>query len=348
MNLLALSFPLITGLALAISAWMCRRAESLQLIQVPTSRSSHKIPTPSGGGLGIVVAASLGGAGLVLFFGWTLGGLVLGLGLLLAVMGLRDDVRHLSAYVRLSVQLPVCAGFLIALGDLPSISFSDDLKLEHAWVLMGVLLLAGVWWINLFNFMDGIDGIAGAQAIFMLLGGAALSAWVSAEVMSNPIWMLMQYIAAATGGFLLLNWPPSKIFMGDVGSTWLAFMLFALALLSVQAGWLSYITWLVLSALFVTDATTTLLTRILRRERWYEAHCCHAYQRLTRRWIDNRKSSHGAVTLLAIGINLLWIWPLSAATIWLPAGNWFWLSLAYLPLSVGVLWTGKTNSLKNT
>lgn len=88
-----------------------------------------------------MVAASLGGAGLVLFFGWMLGGLVLGLGLLLAVMGLRDDVRHLSALVRLSVQVAVCAGFLIALDDLPSISFSDDLKLEHAWVLMGLLLL---------------------------------------------------------------------------------------------------------------------------------------------------------------------------------------------------------------
>ena len=124
--------------------------------------------------------------------------------------------------------------------------------------MSGLLLLAGVWWINLFNFMDGIDGIAGARAVFMLLGGAVLSAWVNADVMSSPVWMLMLCVVAATVGFLLLNWPPAKIFMGDVGSTWLAFMIFALALLSVQAGWLSYATWLVLAAVFVTDATVTL------------------------------------------------------------------------------------------
>ena len=80
--------------------------------------------------------------------------------------------------------------------------------------------------------------------------------------------MLMLCVAAATVGFLLLNWPPAKIFMGDVGSTWLAFMVFALALLSVQAGWLNYATCLVLAAVFVTDATVTLLTRLLRRGRW--------------------------------------------------------------------------------
>ena len=78
----------------------------------------------------------------------------------------------------------------------------------------------------------------------------------------------MLYVAAATVGFLLLNWPPAKIFMGDVSSTWLAFMVFALALLSIQAGWLSHAVWLVLAAVLVTDATVTLLTRKLHGERW--------------------------------------------------------------------------------
>ena len=99
-------------------------------------------------------------------------------------------------------------------------------------------------------------------------------------------------------GLLAANWPQAKIFTGDVGSTYLAFMIFALALFCVQAGWLSYAVWLVLAAVFATDATVTLLTRMARGERWYEAHRSHAYQRLSRRWHGDRKIGHRAVILL--------------------------------------------------
>jgi Fuc2NAc and GlcNAc transferase len=234
----------------------------------------------------------------------------------------------------------VCAGLLFALGDLPSISFRVGLEFElGGWVLSGLLLLAGVWWINLFNFMDGIDGIAGAQAVFMLLGAAALAAWTNADVISSPVWMLMLCVAAATVGFLLLNWPPAKIFMGDVGSTWLAFMVFALALLSVQAGWLSYATWLVLAAVFVTDATVTLLTRLLRGERWYEAHRNHAYQKLARRW-----GGHRPVTLRAVAVNMLWLAPLAGACTAWPQWAFWWLLLAYAPLVIGAMVLGAGRS----
>jgi len=286
------------------------------------------------------VTGSLAGIALVLFSGWAFGWLVLGLAALLAVVGLRDDIQHLRARVRFGVQVAVCAGFLFVLGDLPRFSFSMGLEFEVAeWVLFGLLLLTGVWWINLFNFMDGIDGIAGVQAVFMLLGGAALSAWANAEVMSSPVWMLMLCVAAATVGFLLLNWPPAKIFMGDGGSTWLAFMVFALALLSVQAGWLNYATWLVLAAVFVTDATVTLLTRLLRGERWYEAHRNHAYQKLSRLW-----GGHRPVTLLAVGVNVLWLAPLAGACAAWPQWAFGWVLLAYLPLVVGAVALGAGRS----
>jgi Fuc2NAc and GlcNAc transferase len=205
------------------------------------------------------------------------------------------------------------------------------------------MLLAGVWWINLFNFMDGIDGFAGTQAVFMLLGAAALSAWTNADVISSPVWMLMLSVAAATVGFLLLNWPPAKIFMGDVGSTWLAFMVFALALLSVQAGWLSYASWLVLAAVFVTDATVTLLTRLLRGERWYEAHRIHAYQKLARRW-----GGHRPVTLRAVGVNVLWLAPLAGACAAWPHWTFGWVLVAYSPLAVAavVLGAGKPDFVR--
>ena len=326
--------------AWGVAAWVRHRAEALRLVQAPNHRSSHDHPTPNGGGLGIVVAGSLAGVGLGIFSGWTISWFVLGLGALLAAVGLRDDIQHLPARVRFGVQVAVCVGLLFSLGDLPSISFRVGLEFElGGWVLSGLLLLAGVWWINLFNFMDGIDGIAGAQAVFMLLG-AALTSWTNAEVVSSPVWMWMLCIAAAAVGFLLLNWPPAKIFMGDVGSTWLAFMVFTLALLSVQSGWLSYAAWLVLAAVFVTDATVTLITRMLRGERWYEAHRSHAYQRLSRRWQGDRKVGHRSVTLLVAAVNVLWLAPWAWACMQWPAGSVAFMVAAYLPLVLAALWLG--------
>src|SRR3546814_15555504 len=91
-----------------------------------------------------------------------------------------------------------------------------------------------------------LSGVAGVKAVFMLLAWGVMGMWAEQQTVHSPVWMWMLCVAAATVGFLLLNWPPANIFMGDVGSTWLAFMVFALALLSVQAGWLSYAAWLVL------------------------------------------------------------------------------------------------------
>ncbi|GGY29268.1 MraY family glycosyltransferase [Paludibacterium paludis] len=344
MSLMATMMTLLTTIALlawAAAAWVLRRAEILRLIQLPNHRSSHLQPTPNGGGLGIVAAGSLAGVGLVLFFGWIVGGGVLGLAAVLAAVGLRDDMEHLSARVRLGVQVVVCAGALIIFGDLPELVLSGVLEFKvTGWILFGFLLLVGVWWINLFNFMDGIDGIAGVQVVFILLVGGALAVWTEPSAIQSPIWMWMLCVAAATVGFLLLNWPPAKIFMGDVGSTWLAFMVFALALLSVQAGWLNYAVWLVLAAVFVTDATVTLLTRILRGERWYEAHRSHAYQRLSRRWQGDRKAGHRSVTLLVATVNGLWLGPWAWSCVQWPAGVTVFVMVAYLPLVLAALWLG--------
>jgi len=333
-------------LSWGVAEWVRRQAKTLRLMKAPDHRSSHVQPTPNGGGLGIVVSGSLAGAGLVLFSGWSPGWLVLGPALLLAAVGLRDDIQHLPARVRFGVQVAVCAGLLFALGNMPSISLPQfyfpgghEFK-DSGWVMSGLLLLAGVWWINLFNFMDGIDGIAGMNAVFMLLGGASLAAWAHPEAMASPFWQLMLCIAAATIGFLFLNWPPAKIFMGDVGSTWLAFMVFALALLSVQAGWLSYSTWLVLAAVFVTDSTVTLLTRIARGERWYEAHRSHVYQIFARRW-----GEHRPVTIIAGGLNLLWVAPWAWACAVRPQWAFGLVLITYMPLVVGAILLGTASPI---
>ena len=150
----------------------------------------------------------------------------------------------------------------------------------------------------------------------------------------------MLFVAAATAGFLIVNWPPAKIFMGDVGSTWLAFMVFALALLSVQAGWLYYAVWLVLAAVFVTDATVTLLTRMLRGERWYEAHNRHAYQRLSRRWQGDRHAGQRSVMLLVVTVNGLCLAPLAWACMQWPEESVTFVVVAYVPLVLTALGLG--------
>jgi Fuc2NAc and GlcNAc transferase len=262
------------------------------------------------------------------------------------VIGLLDDIHYLSIRIRIVVQTAVFAGLVLMMGEMPPLELFGGISLGGA-VLGLLMLIAGVWWINLFNFMDGIDGIAGSQTVSMLLLGAALATSTGAGVTSSPILVLMLCIVAATLGFLILNWAPAKIFMGDVGSNWLAFTIFAIALLTIQAGWLSYAAWLVLAALFITDATVTLLTRMARGERWYEAHRSHAYQRLSRHWPEDRSKGHRSVTLLATAINILWLGPLAWACLLSPHWAFLWLSMAYLPLILGaiVMGAGKPDNI---
>lgn len=314
-------------LASGLLAWVGVRlvlfnAGRLGLVQAPNHRSSHGESTPHGGGVGIV----LGGGGAGIWLAWAGGGAlwpISGLAFLLAVLGLWDDVRHLPARTRFAVQVLLCALLLHTLGGQDSLLWG------------GLLLLAGVWWVNLFNFMDGIDGIAASQAVFMLAAGAMLAAWFHPAAVDAAEWLWMLALAAAALGFLACNWPPARIFMGDVGSTYLAFMIFALALLSVREGWLTFPAWLVLGAFFVADASVTLVRRVLAGERWFEAHRSHAYQRLSRRW-----GSHRPVTLLVIGVNLLWLAPLALASLAWPRWAGVIVALAYGPLVTAALVLG--------
>lgn len=167
---------LVSAAALAlIGAYVVfRYAGQLGLLKDRNHRSSHVQPTPNGGGLGIVIASTVVGVWLAWGQSQALVASIV-LAVPLALVGLLDDIRHLSARVRLGVQVAVCTGLLIALGTVPEIVVGNVVLGGLA--LSGLVLLTGVWWINLFNFMDGIDGIAGVQAVFMLLAGSALTAW---------------------------------------------------------------------------------------------------------------------------------------------------------------------------
>ena len=300
-----------------------RLATTIGLLDAPNERSSHSIPTPSGGGLGFVLTGCLVAAilpnvrrelALIVFFSLALAG-----------VGLRDDIRHVPVRLRFLTQFLALGGALYVLGVFGSLP-----------PLLAVLvLIAGVWWVNLFNFMDGIDGIAGGQALFMLAAAAALGVWQRPSFVSSAEWLWMLAIAAAVIAFLQFNWPPAAIFMGDVGSTWLAYVIFVFAVLSVRDGWLVIPAWLILGGIFIADSTTTLFRRMIRRARWLEAHRSHAYQHLATHW-----SSHRRVTLAAAAINLCWLAPLAYVTLIWPAVRWAVAVIALVPLIAGALALG--------
>ena len=238
--------------------------------------------------------------------------------LALAGVGLRDDIRHVPIRLRFLTQFLALGGALYALGVFQYL---------HPFLAL-LVLIGGVWWVNLFNFMDGIDGIAGVEGVFMLAAATALGAWHTPSLVSSAEWLWMLAIAAAVIAFLQFNWPPATIFMGDVGSTWLAYLIFVFAVVSVRDRWMGAPAWLILGGVFIVDSTTTLFTRMARRVRWFEAHRSHAYQRLA--W---RLNAHKPVTLLTVAINLFWLGPCAwAAQVW-PEWGWAYVALAYVPLA---------------
>lgn len=327
-----------------LTALWGRYAPRFGLLDLPNSRSSHAAATPAGGGVGIVAACSGAAAWLATR---ALGAsaaddavaiaVLVALALPLAWVGLRDDRQGVSPWLRLAVQLVVVGALL---GALAVTWPGAAARAAPVWCLLCLALFCGVWWINLFNFMDGIDGLAAVQVVSMLTCAALLAAWRVPGANGSAIWWLMLCVVAATVGFLALNWSPAKVFMGDVGSTWLAFTVFALALTTVQRGWLSVASWSILAAVFVSDATVTLLRRLLRGEKVWQAHRSHAYQRLARRVSADRTVAHRAVGLLVLAINLCWLAPLAAASLCQPLWAPVWLGLAYGPLLLGVSMLG--------
>ncbi len=277
-----------------------RLAHSMQLVDHPNSRSSHVRPTPRGGGLAVVVAFGLcvmwldrispGNAGLSVFIGPPI---------IVALIGLADDRQPIAARWRFAVHTVAAAWALWRLAKLPLLQ-ALGMTLDLGWIalILGGLYL--VWMVNLFNFMDGLDGIAGVEAITVALGGA-LCSWILA---GGDSWRVPVLLACCVGGFLVWNLPPAKIFLGDVGSGFLGLTIGILSLWTAQAAPVLIWCWLILIGCFMVDATTTLLRRVARGERFYEAHRSHAYQHASR-----VHGSHLVVTASVGAINALWLLP---------------------------------------
>ncbi|MFC4313368.1 glycosyltransferase family 4 protein [Steroidobacter flavus] len=317
----------------ALTGWTRTAALKRGVLDIPNERSSHVVPTPRGGGVAIVIAMTAGlvalavlkviGIDLLLALG--------GGGIAIAIVGYLDDRHRLSARVRLAVHFAAALWALAWLGGLPPLRFGE-LTFSFGWVGYVLGALGIVWTLNLFNFMDGIDGIAASEAIFIVSAGAGLGMLtnVSGEALAPA--MLM---AAACGGFLLWNWPPARIFMGDAGSGYLGYAVVVLALSAARHSEVALLVWTILGGLFFVDATVTLARRLARGERPYEAHRSHAYQWLSRRW-----ESHKRVTLFCIGLNLLWLLPCAWYAALRPALAGWMVLVALVPMILGALWAG--------
>jgi len=331
---------LLTGFALALlgSHLVGRYAVELGLLDIPNDRSFHSRPVPRGGGLGVAFAFLLsvtyllfvGFVDVAAWAGFTLSGL------LLVGVGFVDDRNHIPARWRFLAQLIAVVIGLLFLGHLPAIQiFVWQLPID--WLIYPIIVLLALWWINLYNFMDGIDGIAAVQALTMLLAALVL---IPDDGMGV---VLLLTLAVAVFGFLCMNWSPARVFMGDAGSTFLGYVLVFLALYCFQQGLLSVWAWLILGGCFLVDATCTLIRRILSGQTWYEAHRSHAYQHGAQSLMERaqqaglmersaRSQAHRRVCYVVAAINLIWLMPMA----WLAELFVSWapivLLVAWLPL----------------
>jgi len=255
-----LGWSLVGIFTLVMSSW--RRLDE------PNERSMHSRPVPAGAGIGIVATA------LLLWPWWHTRTDAFQLALLagcvaLGLVSLADDHWRLSPALRFGAQAAVVAVCLLALPTEARLVPILPLALER-----GVVALAWLWFINLFNFMDGIDGLAGSETIAVAIGYLAVGAFAGLD---DPYWGLALVIAASAGGYLFWNWHPAMVFMGDAGSIPLGFLLGWLMLDLALAG--AWPAGLILPLYFLADATLTLLVRARRGETLWQAHRQHFYQR---------------------------------------------------------------------
>jgi glycosyltransferase WbpL len=307
--------------------WVLRRyALTHRLVDVPNERSSHRSPTPRGGGIAIAVAF----LGCLLAL-WALDLLpsrlvaaLGGSGGLVAVVGFLDDHGHVSRRWRLFAHFVAAIWALFWLNGMPALTVAG-LYLPRGWLSNGIAAVYFVWLLNLYNFMDGIDGIASVETITACLGGILLYVIV---VPGNPQWIVPALLLASVGGFLFWNFPPARIFMGDAGS---GFLGMTLAVLSVQAAWAApnlFWAWTILLGVFIVDASVTLIRRVLRGGRIYlEPHRSHAYQ-----YVARRLGTHTPVSLTVGLINLVWLCPLAICVGLGYLNGVLGLLIAYIPL----------------
>ena len=318
---------LACGIAAVGTGFVRQYSLSRHVMDMPNERSSHTRPTPRGGGAAIVAGVLLSVALL-----WSVGAIaadaalaVLGAGTAVAAVGFIDDHQPVPARMRLAVHF-VAAGWVLYCFRLPPAwnALNAGRLIDALGYVVAAFVL--VWLLNLYNFMDGIDGLAATEAVTACFGAVAITA------STNDVSSLALVLGAAALGFLVWNFPPARIFMGDVGSGFLGLMVGIMALGELERSIEAGAAWLILLAVFITDASLTLLRRWQRGAPLASAHRTHAYQHAAAAW-----RSHRRVTLLVAAVNLFWLLPLAFLVDRGTIPPLVGLAAAFLPL-VGAAW----------
>lgn len=328
------SFWILAALAAvavsATSTWLAiGYARRRRLIDEPGMRRSHSTPTPRGGGIGIVVAVlvcacipALPRPPTSIGAGVTLASAIL----IVAAVGWIDDHRGLPARARFAAHCVAALVFLMpviaAVALVPdAVEARFATSVATVWISLVLVAIGIVWFVNLHNFMDGIDGILAAQATFVFAALALLCRRVGEPHAGEVL-----VFAAAALGFVPFNFPRARVFMGDVGSGVLGLLIAVAVLWQMSAPDTALASGIVLCSAFVTDATCTLVSRIARGRRWYSAHREHLYQ-----WLVRSGFSHAGVVALYMGWNLVIALPVVA---WINRTPGAWMPIANTNIEV--------------
>jgi UDP-N-acetylmuramyl pentapeptide phosphotransferase/UDP-N-acetylglucosamine-1-phosphate transferase len=299
---------LIVSLAVAVGAFSLsalsiagsRRWAVERMLDIPNARSLHIRPTPRGGGLGIVIGVLIGAWSIFIFQILSIPLIKIAAfslsGVIVASVGWLDDIHRLPYRIRLVVQAASSAVILVVIGyyNIITVPFVGDVNLHSIGIPFALLWIMGLT--NAYNFMDGIDGVAGGQALIAGLGWAIIG-FMSGQSFVGLIGLLL---AASSLGFLLHNWPPARIFMGDVGSAFIGFTLAVIPILAAQKDPRCMVVGILMVWPFIFDTTFTLVRRLLNKENIFVAHRSHIYQRLV-----IAGYSHRFVTLVYMGLALV-------------------------------------------
>jgi Fuc2NAc and GlcNAc transferase len=282
-----------------------------EIIDIPNDRSSHTHPTPRGGGISISLSIIIGAIityylGFLSIFEFAA---IFGSILIIAIVGWFDDHNDISFYWRIIFYSVASIWCMFWVGSLDSIKIGSIILPMSLPVGSVVTFLGLVWFTNLYNFMDGTDGLAAIQAICAALFSGILLLYTKHDGLA----LISFIILSSCVGFLYWNFPPAKIFMGDIGSCVLGFTFGLLAVMSDLSGAIPVSVWCILLSVFICDSTFTLLKRILDGDKWYSAHRSHAYQRLAQMGMSHKK-----LALMIFLTNILVIWPIAYLAYMMP------------------------------
>jgi Fuc2NAc and GlcNAc transferase len=300
-----------------------RIALRANFVDLPVSRSAHSSPVPVGGGVVIFLLFLI--TIMFLFAGGKLSVgqfMALSASSAIAIVGFVDDIKELKIKWRIYPQLFASIWAVWWIGGIPEVNFYTW-TVSQQWLLNFLGVIGIVWLVNLYNFMDGIDGLAASELSFV-----NLMSLLFVINNSDSAFSILSLVSLGSAlGFLVWNWSPAKVFMGDVGSGFIGFMLGVIAIISIQQQTMTVWTWLILLAVFVVDATLTLLKRFAARQKWYQGHASHAYQKAAKRF-----NSHRKVTIAIMLINIFWLAPLASLSVLYPKLGIALTAAAIVPL----------------